>query len=260
MEYAKVLYEKVGDVAFIRMNDPGVLNAMSIDLGRELLDALLRAQSDARAILIGSVGRAFCAGANLGDGGFDLDDPERDAGARLEATFNPMVLAMRACEQPIVTAVRGAAAGVGCAIACAADMIVAGEGAYFYPAFRHVGLSPDGGLSYLLAKAVGRVRAMEMMLLGVKLPAAKALEWGLINRVVPDDQVDTAGLTLAEELARGPRSLSFIKAAAWAALETPLEAQLARERGLQRDAGRTEDFVEGVNSFRERRPAVFRGR
>ena len=260
MSYSKLLYETVDGVAYIRLNDPGVLNAMSAALGYELLDALSRAQAEARAILLGAVGRAFCSGANLADGGFDLDDPERDAGERLEAIFNPMILAMRACELPIVAAVRGAAAGVGCAIACAADLIVAGESAYFYQAFRNIGLCADGGSPYLLAKAIGRVRAMEMMLLGTRLYGPKALEWGLVNRVVPDEQVDAEGLKLATELAKGPRSLGFIKAAAWAALESPLEEQLVRERSLQREAGRTDDFVEGVMSFRERRPPAFKGR
>ena len=260
MAYSKVEYELVCDVAFVRLNDPATLNAMSATLGDELLDAMRRGQREGRAILLGSVGRAFCSGANLGDGGFDLDDPERDAGARLETVFNPLVLGMRASQVPIVTAIRGAAAGVGCGIACAGDLVVAGEGAYFYQAFRHVGLTPDGGSTYLLAKAIGRVRAMEMMLLGTKLKAAQALDWGLVNRVVPDEQVDEEGLKIAAELARGPRSLGFIRASAWAALETPLEQQLANERGYQRDAGRTEDFVEGVNSFREKRPARFTGR
>jgi 2-(1,2-epoxy-1,2-dihydrophenyl)acetyl-CoA isomerase len=258
--YTKVLYEKVGDVAVIRMNDPDVLNAMSATLGDELLDALRHARTDARAILLGSVGRAFCSGANLADGGFDLNDPERDAGARLETIFNPMILEMRNSDLPIVTAVRGAAAGVGCGIACAGDMVVAGEGAFFYQAFRNVGLTPDGGSTYLLSKAIGRVRAMEMMLMGTRLYGPKALEWGLVNRVVPDDQVDDEALKIATELAKGPRSLGLIKASAWAALESSLEDQLARERSLQREAGRTEDFLEGVQSFREKRPPAFRGR
>lgn len=260
MAYSKVLYEKIGDVAFIRLNDPAVLNAMSATLGEELLDALRRAENDARAILLGSVGRAFCSGANLGDGGFELDDPERDVGANLETVFNPMILEMRASKLPIVTAVRGTAAGVGCGIACAGDLIVAGEGAFFFQAFRHVGLTPDGGSTYLLSKAIGRVRAMEMMLLGTKLYGPQALEWGLVNRVVPDDKVDEEGLKLATELARGPRSLGLIKASAWAALESSLADQLETERGYQRDAGRTEDFVEGVASFREKRPAAFKGK
>ncbi len=253
-------YELIDDVAFLRLNDPATLNAMSAALGEMLRDAIRRAQSEARAILLGSEGRAFCSGANLAGGSVLLDDPDRDIGIELEEVFNPLILEMRASKVPIVTAIRGAAAGIGCAIACAGDLIVAGENAYFFQAFRQVGLVPDGGSTYFLAKAIGRVRAMEMMLLGTRLMAPQALEWGLINRVVPDDQVDEEGLKLATELASGPRSLGLIREAAWAALETPLEEQLGRERSLQRDACRTEDFVEGVMSFRDKRSPAFKGR
>ena len=160
----------------------------------------------------------------------------------------------------MITAVRGAAAGIGCSLALMGDLIVAGEGAYFYQAFRHIGLVPDGGSAYLLAKSIGRARAMEMMLLGEKLGAAKALEWGLINRLVPDDQVDDAALAIAAELADGPRSLGYLRDAAWAALENTLERQLEIERDCQRAAGRTRDFVEGVTAFREKRRPRFEGR
>jgi 2-(1,2-epoxy-1,2-dihydrophenyl)acetyl-CoA isomerase len=139
-------------------------------------------------------------------------------------------------------------------------MIIAGESAFFFPAFRHVGLSPDGGISYMLAKSIGRVRAMELMLLGRKLPAVDALKWGLINQVVADETVEDEGLKLAIELAAGPASLALIKEAAWAANEAPLADQLQRERALQRDAGRSSDFLEGVRSFREKRKAAFTGR
>ena len=174
--------------------------------------------------------------------------------------FNPIIHQMRSAEIPIVTAARGAAAGVGCGIAIAGDIIVAGESAFFYQAFRHVGLSPDGGSSYLLTRAVGRVRAMEMMLLGPKLGAAKALEWGLINRVVPDAEVDYAAIALAQELACGPRSLGIIKRVAWSALDASFETALSNERAAQREAGRTDDFAEGVAAFRERRAPSFTGR
>jgi len=260
MAYEKLLYELNESVAIIRLNDPATLNAMSDFMGAELLHAFRRAEQEAKAVLLTSVGRAFCSGANLSDNTFDLNDPHRDVGVGLQNIYNPLLLDMRASRLPIIAAVKGAAAGVGCGIACAADMIIAGEGAFFFPAFRHVGLSPDGGISYMLARSIGRVRAMELMMLGLKLQAPEALRWGLINRVVADEAVEEEGLRLAIELAAGPSSLALIKEAAWAAVEAPLAEQLQRERALQRDAGRSSDFLEGIHSFRERRKATFIGR
>lgn len=257
--FTKVTYELDQNVALIRLNDTATLNAMSATMGQELRAALDRAQTEARAIFLGSHGRAFCSGANLAEGGFSLDNPSHDGGARLETIFNPLIIAMRDSAIPIVIGVRGAAAGVGCGIALTGDVIVAGESGYFYQAFRHVGLVPDGGSSYLLARAIGRVRAMEMMLLGEKLPAAKALDWGLITRVVPDDQLEDVAIGFARQLATGPRSLGLIRKEAWAALDSPLEEQLHCERTLQREAGRSKDFIEGVLAFREKRAPKFKG-
>lgn len=260
MSYEKIDYAMENDVAFVRLNDPATLNAVDAQLGQELLDALRRSEREARALLIGSVGRAFCSGAKLSGDEFGLDDPHRDAGGTLDGIFNPVLYHIRNSQIPVVSAIRGAAAGVGCGIALSADIIVAGEGAFFFQAFRHVGLVPDGGSTYLLSRAIGRVRAMEMMLLGNKLPAAQALDWGLVTRVVPDEDVDKAGLEIAGELARGPKSLSMIRRMAWAALDDHFETTLSNERVGQREAGRTEDFLEGVASFQERRAPHFKGR
>jgi 2-(1,2-epoxy-1,2-dihydrophenyl)acetyl-CoA isomerase len=257
--YTSIKYELYGDVAFIRLNEPDTLNAMSASMSPQLMSAMTQAEQMSRCIVIGSVGRAFCSGANLTDGDIDMDDTNRDVGAGVEAVINPLIMKIRNSRVPVITAVRGAAAGVGCGIACAGDIIVAGEGAYFYQAFSRVGLSPDGGSSYLLSKAIGRVRAMELMLLGDRLPARQALEWGLITRVVPDEDVDSVALELAQKLAAGPRSLGMIREAAWQGLDQSLEIQLMLERNFQREAGRTEDFAEGVSAFREKRPAAFKG-
>ncbi|MDO7842087.1 enoyl-CoA hydratase-related protein [Sphingomonas immobilis] len=260
MTYEKILYEITDDVAVIKLNDPTTLNAMTTRMGEELLDALWRGEREARAIMLGSVGRGFCSGANLAEGGIDLNDKGRDMGGRLDGIFNPVVYQMRASKAPVVTAVRGAAAGVGCGIALAGDMIVAGTSGAFLMAFRNVGLASDGGASYFLTRAIGRVRAMEMMLLGKKLPAESALEWGLINRVVTDEEVDGAAFELAKQLSQGPSSLGIIKQVAWSVLDASFETALSNERVAQRDAGRTEDFNEGVAAFREKRPAVFKGK
>jgi 2-(1,2-epoxy-1,2-dihydrophenyl)acetyl-CoA isomerase len=260
MAYEQILYEIIDDVAVIKFNDPATLNAVTSQMGEELLDALCRGEREARAIMLGSVGRGFCSGANLAQGIIDLNDPGRDMGGRLDGIFNPIVYQMRVSTAPVVTAVRGPAAGVGCGIALAGDMIVAGTSGAFIMAFRNVGLASDGGASYFLTRAIGRVRTMEMMLLGKKLPAATALEWGLINRVVPDEDVDATALALAKQLAQGPRSLSIIKRVAWSVLDASFETSLSNERVAQREAGRTDDFNEGVAAFRDKRAAVFKGK
>jgi 2-(1,2-epoxy-1,2-dihydrophenyl)acetyl-CoA isomerase len=260
MNYEKVNYSLENGVARIAMNDPATRNAGSVQMGRDLIAALGRAAVESRAVVLTGEGNAFCSGANLADAGGMMADPMRDVGELLDAYFNPAVVAIKDMAQPVVTAVRGAAAGVGAGLAMAGDLIVCGEGGFFLQAFRHVGLSPDGGSSWLLTQAVGRVRAMELMLLGERLSGPKALEWGLVNRVVPDDEVEATAMALALELAAGPRSLGIIKKVAWAAADASLETALSIERLNQRDACRTEDFVEGVTAFAGKRKPAFRGR
>jgi len=260
MTYEKVLYSLEGGVARISMNDPATRNAGSAQMGEELLHALNRAAFESRAVMLTGEGKAFNSGANLADAEAVLDDPRRDVGHLLDRWFNPAIITMRDLDQPVVTAVKGAAAGVGAALAAAGDMIVCGEGGFFLQAFCHVGLVPDGGSSWLLARAVGRVRAMEMMLLGDRIYGAQALEWGLVNRVVPDDEVESAAMELAKRLAKGPKSLGLIKRNAWAAADSTLEAALTAERIGQRDASRTDDFVEGVTAFAAKRTPEFKGK
>ncbi|MBV9508866.1 MAG: enoyl-CoA hydratase/isomerase family protein, partial [Caulobacteraceae bacterium] len=161
---------------------------------------------------------------------------------------------------PLVTAVNGAAAGVGCALALLGDIILAGESAFFLQAFRRIGLAPDGGASYLLARMLGKARAMEMALLGERLPAATALEWGMINRCVPDAELMPAAMAVAQTLADGPASLGLIRKVMWRALDTGLSEQLDHELEARNLAGLTEDFAEGVEAFRAKRPPAFKGR
>jgi 2-(1,2-epoxy-1,2-dihydrophenyl)acetyl-CoA isomerase len=260
MPHPNIDYRLENGVAVIRLNAPDKLNAVSTGMADAIREALEQCRGEAGAVVLGGVGRAFCSGADLSGGVMNQAGPDSDLGSTLESSFNPLVQALRDFPAPVVTAVRGAAAGVGCALALMGDIIVAGESAYFLQAFRNIGLVPDGGSSYLLSRAVGRVRAMQMMLLGQRLPAAKALDWGLITQIAPDDEVDDVALAVARELADGPRALGMIKALAWAALDAPMDEQLMRERTLQRDAGRTEDFGEGVAAFLEKRPAKFRQR
>jgi 2-(1,2-epoxy-1,2-dihydrophenyl)acetyl-CoA isomerase len=260
MAYTKLQLETRGKVALVTLADPATLNALGMDMAESLIQAFADIASgkvEARAVVLTGQGRGFCSGANLA-GGSSIGS--RDAGARLETSINPFMRSLRDFPLPIVTAVNGPAAGIGCSLALMGDLIVAGESAYFLQAFRRIGLVPDGGSTYLLARSLGKARAMEMTLLGEKLPASSALEWGLVNRVVPDAGLLDEALRLAGELADGPASLSMIRKLIWKGLDAAHDEALDAERWAQKDAGNTEDNAEGVAAFREKRPAAFKGR
>jgi len=259
--YEKLRYEIDGPVGVLTFNDPATLNAASFKLAEEMLDVFGRAAHEVRCLMISGEGRGFCSGANLAGGLSGPMDPAGfDAGAALETHYNPVVCAMRDLAIPLITVVNGPAAGVGCSFALLGDLIIAGQSAYFLQAFRRIGLVPDGGSTYMLVRAVGRARAMEMMMLGEKIPAAQALEWGLINRVVPDTELKAEGLKLAHQLASGPtKALAMIRQAAWASFDNSWSDQLTLERQQQRIAGRTGDSIEGVMAFLQKRPANFTG-
>lgn len=257
--FQKIEIERRGRVGVLRLNDPAVLNAVSVAMLDEFgpaLDALLETS---RAIIVTGEGRAFCSGANLA-GGMSEPGPAADFGLELETHVNPLMTRLRDLPVPWISAVRGAAAGVGCSLALAADMVVASDTAYFLQAFSRIGLVPDGGSSHLVARAIGRVRAMEMMLLGERIPAARALEWGLVNRVVDNAALEGAAFELADRLANGPASLGQIRRIVWNAVDAPWDDALAMERREQATAGRTADCAEGINAFLEKRPAAFEGR
>lgn len=259
MTYDKLKIEVRGKVAVVTLNDPATLNAAGEALTADLIDALGKVHSGelgVRAVIITGEGRGFCSGANLSGGG---SIGSRDAGSRLESTINPFMRALRFFPVPIVTAVNGPAAGIGCSLALMGDLIVAAESSYFLQAFRRIGLVPDGGSTFLLARSLGKARAMELTLLGEKLPAAKALEWGLVNRVVPDADLMEEAMKLADQLADGPASISMIRKLIWQGMEDPFSEALESERWAQKEAGNTTDNAEGVAAFREKRPAVFKG-
>jgi 2-(1,2-epoxy-1,2-dihydrophenyl)acetyl-CoA isomerase len=260
MTYQHILYSCEDGVARLSLNDPKTMNGVTEDMGLEMADALDHAARHARAVLITGEGKGFCSGANLAVAQDMLSDPQRDLGGQLDRAFNPVQLAIKHMEQPVITAIRGPAAGYGAGLAAAGDIVLMSDNAFFFCAFAHVGLVPDGGATYLLAKAVGRIRAMRMMLLGEKIDAQTALDWGLATKVVPDDALDAEAAKLARQLANGPRSLGMIKRLAWDALDSDFATSLGAERRVQRDAGRTEDFMEGVTAFVEKRKPAFQGR
>ena len=265
MAYSKIKTSVESGIGVITLADPGTLNAAGLDLMDELQQAFAAMKADAavRCVVLTGEGRGFCSGANLSGRGpaADTPDPEGpDAGASLEAVYNPFVTSLREYPVPIVTAVNGVAAGVGCSLALMGDIIVAAESAYFLQAFRRIGLVPDGGSTYLLPRLIGKARAMEMALLGDKVPAKTALDWGLVNRCVADDQLMATAMELAKALATGPKALGAIRKLVWESLDEEWAAQLHAERVAQKTAGRTEDSREGILAFLQKRPAEFKGR
>ncbi len=264
MEYTKIKLSVEDEVAVITLADPATMNAAGADTANELLDAFRRLATGmlkARAIVLTGEGRGFCSGANLASGGAAMmdGDGKPDAGRSLEIYYNPLVTAMRDSDIPIVTAINGAAAGVGCSLALLGDIIVAAESAYFLQAFRRIGLVPDGGSTYMLPRLIGKARAMEMALLGDKIPARTALDWGLINRCVPDADLLPTAMGIARELANGPMALGMIRQLIWTSMDEGWLDQLNAERLAQRKAGKSGDFAEGVTAFLQKRPAQFKG-
>lgn len=244
-------------VATITLNRPDSLNALNGAMVEELRRAVEGLDgSGARCLLVTGAGRGFSSGADLASGG-GLPD---DVGAALEKRFNPLVEALFALPIPVVAAVNGPAAGAGCSLALAADIVVAARSAYFLQAFINVGLIPDAGATWLLPRLAGRARAMEMMMLGERIPAETALEWGMIARVVDDADLAEEGVALATRLAQGPTvALGLVRRLARCAAELPLTDALAAERVAQREAGNTEDFKAAVYAFLQKRQPQFRG-
>ena len=251
-----------GPVAVLTMNHPEVMNAASAGMIEGLRDALafIESSGEFRAVILTGEGRGFCSGANLADASRRHEGP-RDAGRMLEEAYHPFLRTIRDLKMPFLTAVNGAAAGVGMSIALMGDLVLAARSAYFLQAFMRIGLVPDGGSTWLLPRLVGSARARELSMLAEKLPAETALSWGLINRVVDDPQLIPEALAMAERLANGPTlALAATRRLYWASPHNSFEQQLDLERQSQKAAGSTEDFVEGVTAFLQKRPAQFKGK
>ena len=262
MSYERVSLEYEGKVAVLKFDHPEVMNAVGSRMLQDLQAAVREVRdrgTDVRALLITGEGRGFCAGANLADEDRARERETQGAGDGLRTGYHPLLVAMRDLEVPIVTAVNGAAAGVGMSFAMMGDIVCAGRSAFFLQAFARIGLIPDGGATFLLPRMVGWGRAMELSMLAERLPAEKALEWGLVNRVFVDEELVEESLKIARRLADGPRSLSLIRKAYWQTWSGTFESQLDLEAQLQNQAGWSSDFKEGVSAFLEKRDAAFMG-
>ncbi len=251
--------------ATIELNRPQRMNAWTPQLARDLLEALRRVseQEAVRAVMLTGAGRAFSSGADLKEGGAGelLPSGRPNVQKTLTELYHPVIKAIRQLEKPVIAAVEGAAAGVGCSLALCCDLVIASESAYFLLAFVNVGLAPDGGSSLLVPSRVGMARAAEMAMLGERVPAPQALQWGLINRVAPDGQLREQAVELLQRLASGPtRSYAAVKRQLNSWLYARIDEQLTLEAELQQEMVQGEDFLEGVSAFIEKRPPRFNGR
>lgn len=251
--------ERRGAVLVLTLDRPERLNAAPPAMFVELREAL-EALDGARAVLIAGAGRAFCSGADVGGGALGSEDPGNATFAALTESYNPTMAAIADLAVPVVSAVRGPAAGIGCSLALAADFCVASETAYFLQAFVNIGLVPDGGASWMLPRLIGKARASEMMLLGEKVPAAKALDWGMIHKVVADDALDAEAFALAERLALGPtRAIGLMRRQILSAYESDYAAAMLQEAENQRIARGSADSMEGGLAFLQKRKPAFTG-
>lgn len=260
MQYHTIKVDTDGATTTITLNRPERLNACPPQMADELRDVLSNPGA-ARCFLITGEGRAFCSGADLASRGEQGVSGGRAAYDALSRSYNPLMMQMAHCAVPIVAAVNGPAAGIGCSIALAADLVVAGNSAYFLQAFVNIGLVPDGGASWMLPRLVGKARAMEMMLLGDRIGADKAEQWGLIHKAVADDALMEEARALATRLASGPTlALAQMRANIWRGLDQDFSTALHNEAVAQRAAGDSADALEGGMAFLQKRKASFQGR
>jgi 2-(1,2-epoxy-1,2-dihydrophenyl)acetyl-CoA isomerase len=260
---ANILYAVTNGVGRITLNRPQTLNAWTPEFGSELLAAVSRAHDadGVRAVLITGAGRGFSTGADLGAALPLAEDGRPDLRTLIDEVYHPVISGLRELPKPVLAAVNGPAVGIGCSLALACDLILVAESAYLGLAFVGVGLMPDGGSTALVPAAVGKARASQLALLGERLDARTALEWGLINAVHPDAELLPAAERLAERLAAGPtRSYASTKRALNQFVFGGLEAQLALESELQHALARTDDVAEGAAAFLAKRAPVFTGR
>jgi 2-(1,2-epoxy-1,2-dihydrophenyl)acetyl-CoA isomerase len=262
MGYRTIIWERDGGAARLVLNRPKALNAWTDELGRELRQVVEGEAADpsVRAVLVTGAGRGFSSGADLKAGFEPGGDGRPDVAKELREVYHPVIAGVRRLEKPVVAAVNGPAVGIGASLALACDLVLAAESAYLGLAFVNIGLMPDGGSTLFVPAAVGKARAFEMALLGDRVPAQRALEWGLVNFVYPNDRLMDEANALLARLAAGPtRSYASSKRALNRMLFPDLEGQLELEAELQHALARTRDFEEGVAAFVEKRDAAFEG-
>src|SRR3954452_23571002 len=263
MPYETVTWEQSGGVGRLTLNRPETLNAWTAAFGEELKQVVTgdAADDSVRAVLVTGAGRGFSSGADL-KAGFDPhpDDGQPDVKKELHDVYHPVIAGIRRLPKPVVAAVNGPAFGIGCSLALACDLVLAAESAFFGLAFVNIGLMPDGGSTLFVPAAVGKARAFQMALLGERIPAGKALEWGLVNYVYPDESIRAEADVLVEKLANGPtRSYAGTKEALNRMLYPDIDGQLDLEAEIQHELARSSDFGEGVTAFVSKRPPAFTG-
>ena len=262
MSYETVIWEQSGAVGRLTLNRPETLNAWTAEFGRELRQVIEQEAADdsVRAVVVTGAGRGFSSGADLKAGFDPAEDGMPDIRKELHDVYHPAIAGVRNLPKPVVGAVNGPAVGIGCSLALACDLVLAAESAFFGLAFVNIGLMPDGGSTAFVPPAIGKARAFQMALLGERVPAAQALDWGLVNWVYPDDRLMAEAEVLVSRLAAGPTlSYASSKRALNRFIYGDLDAQLQLEAELQHALGRTTDFIEGAAAFVERRDPAFTG-
>lgn len=258
MDYAAITYVVADDIAVLTLNRPDVMNALNTQMRAEITHAVKAAQDEARVIVMTGMGRAFCSGQDLGDGGnaatLDLERTLRDE-------YVPMLRAIYDARVPTIAAVNGAAAGAGANLALACDVVIASDAASFVQAFTRIGLIPDAGGTWWLPRQIGAARAMGAALFADRIDARQAADWGMIYEAVDAAAFDAHWRRRAAHLANGPtEAYRHVKSAMRASHSNTLDEQLTLEAQLQGKAGMTRDFREGVVAFLEKRPARYEGR